>query len=395
MEIEILLAGDSAKWVLNQPRIRIGRDPRCEVNLPGARYPALATEHVTLETVNDTVKLVNVSSLGTFLNDNPASEGFVVRSGDVLRLGPGGPELSIRLTTAAADKTANFEATRVMQPDSTGPGSTRVITEPEKSGPGSTRVMAVDAGRSPQQATRAVQVEAGKEPHRETTRVIPPQGSAAASATPPAVTTPVARFGYSSDPTPRPSVAVPLSPQRSSPTPAPAPRRPNFSANAATGVSAGSEPNRVPEPRPSTAVRTQQSSKLHNDDEEDMEMLESKLKGMRVLLIANLVILVAMLAWVFQLSSQLSATQKELREMHAQVQTAVGQFTPALDKRLEVFETRMDGLDQKLKNAQEQMVSSVDAKMKSVEDRMVERMNTEIPAMLDKYINKKLAEVKH
>jgi len=91
----------------------------------------------------------------------------------------------------------------------------------------------------------------------------------------------------------------------------------------------------------------------------------------------------------------LTQTRQDLREMRVQAQTAVGQFTPSLYARLAVFEKRMDGIDGKMRAAQEQMVAGMDAKMKSTEDRLVERMNAEIPAMLDKYINKKLADVKH
>jgi hypothetical protein len=65
--------------------------------------------------------------------------------------------------------------------------------------------------------------------------------------------------------------------------------------------------------------------------------------------------------------------------MRMQAQTAVGQFTPALDARLNTFEKRMDG---------------VDAKMKDAEDRLVLRMNKEIPAMLDKYVDQKVNQAK-
>jgi cell division protein FtsB len=111
-----------------------------------------------------------------------------------------------------------------------------------------------------------------------------------------------------------------------------------------------------------------------------LRILESRLNGMRILLVVNLVVLVVLLVWIVQLNRQLSQNRDELREMRAQAQTALGQLAPSLDARLAVFEKRMDAMD---------------GKMKSAEDHLVNRMDTEIPVMLDKYINKKLAETKH
>ena len=99
MDIEIIINGESGKWVLNHPRIRIGLDPNCEVSLPPGRYPAVAGEHVVLETVSGAVSLARETPPGgqTFLNGHPAVAGAAIRTGDILRLGAGGPELRIRL----------------------------------------------------------------------------------------------------------------------------------------------------------------------------------------------------------------------------------------------------------------------------------------------------------
>jgi type II secretory pathway component PulL len=125
-----------------------------------------------------------------------------------------------------------------------------------------------------------------------------------------------------------------------------------------------------------------------------LQSMESMMKGMRALLVVNLLTIAALLGWIFLLNQQLSKNSEEVRALRGQAQGAVSQFMPSLDSRLNIFEQRMDGLDQKLKNAQDQMVSSLDAKMKSGEDQMEERMNKEIPAMLDKYISRKLGELK-
>jgi hypothetical protein len=92
-------------------------------------------------------------------------------------------------------------------------------------------------------------------------------------------------------------------------------------------------------------------------------------------------------------SKELSQTHRELGELRAQAQNAVGALTPSLDARLNVFEKRMDVMDQRVSAAQDQMIKGMDAQAKIAEDRLAARMNAEIPAMLDKYVNKKMAEL--
>jgi chromosome segregation ATPase len=154
--------------------------------------------------------------------------------------------------------------------------------------------------------------------------------------------------------------------------------------------------SRGQEPKTQTNL-TSPSAAVASGDSNGAEVrkLEGKLKAMRIMLIANLAILAVLLVLVFRLSQQLAENRDELKELRMQAQTAMGQLTPSLDARLNVFEKRMDSVDGKMKTAEDRMVTSMDAKMKTAEDRMVERMNAEIPAMLDKYINRKLTEVKH
>lgn len=365
MELEVVGLGDSARWVLSQPRIRIGRGAQCEIALAGARYAAVAAEHVTLDVASGAVKLTALAA-PVFLNENPAGEGFVVRSGDVLRLGIAGPEFRVRINEQAVPQPSH-EATRVMQVD---PSVNRAATQ----------VMAAPGAH---EATRVMQVEP-QATHAATQVISAPGSTTAATAPmqpPPAAASP-GRFGYAADAAPRTPLATPVpAPPRTPPMAVPP--RPDFSASAAPAHEA--QPPAAAQP---IAARA-------GEEEEDMEMLESKLKGLRLLLIVNLVVVVALLAFIFHLNQELTLTRQEVADLRAQAQSAVAQFTPSLDSRLSVFEKRMDSVDGKLKAAQDQMVSSVDAKMKSTEDRLVERMNAEIPAMLDKYVNKKLTEVKH
>jgi hypothetical protein len=118
MDIEIVVIGESGKRVLSDSRIRIGQDPNCEVSLQPGRYPAVAGVHLTLEVVNGAVSVAKGVPLGgeTFVNGHPAAAGAAIRSGDILRLGAGGPELRIRLLEqeAYAPPPVAHEPTRIL-----------------------------------------------------------------------------------------------------------------------------------------------------------------------------------------------------------------------------------------------------------------------------------------
>jgi hypothetical protein len=326
MDIEIGVIGKPNKWVLKQSRVRIGRNPQCEVSLPAWQFPSVYGEHLTLDVVLGTVRLSSNGDPGSeaYLNDRIAGPGSVIRSSDVLRLGVGGPELRVRLVDTVDDQTPEYEQTRVMYE------ATRDI-----SGPGSTSVSSPPASGS------------------------------------------VRRQGYSSE-------APPIVPIRhDSPLSASVSQR-RFDPPPPTAVSDApfrSQPrDRDQETKVMGAPNTSHPAAEKQVKTPDLRSLESNLKGIRILLSLNAVILLALFAWIFQLNRQISANRDELREMRAQAQTALSQLTPSLDARLSVFEKRMDGMD---------------GKMKSAEDHMVTRMDAEIPVMLDKYINKKLAETKH
>ena len=313
MDIEIIIIGESGKWVLNLPSIRIGLDPNCEVNLPQGRYPSVAGVHLVLEIVNGVVSLARGAAPGgeTFLNGHPVGAGAAIRSGDILRLGAGGPELRIRML-----ERETYVAPAVHEP-------TRVLHEP----------------------TRAI------------------TGQAAAAYSPPPPVAPAVAY---SPPPPVAPAAV---------------GKQGFTAEAGSGVPAAPR-NPVPQPAASAA------------ESEDTSMLENKVKSIHGILVVCLLIILVLLGCNIWQSWELSQTREEVQQLHAQAQNAVGQFTPALDARLAVFEQRMDGMDAKLAAAQDNMVKTLDAQTKHAEDRMVQRMNAEIPALLDKYIANKMAELK-
>jgi hypothetical protein len=315
MDIEIVVIGESSKWVLSHSRVRIGQDSRCEVNLPPGRYPAVSAEHVALEQVNGSVILVKDDQARgeTFLNGHPASDGALVRSGDILRLGAGGPELRIRLLEREAyTLPAEREPTRVIaQPAATTHDPTRVIHAP--------------------------------------TRIVSSPAATVYSAAPPASG----------------SVA-----------------RPDYSAPA--------QQESFATPPPKSAANQSAANQGVN-----MRSLEDKLKSMQNILLMNLVLTVVLLGCLVWQQRELSQNRDDVRQLNAQTQNAVGQFTPALDLRLKALDDRLDGMDAKVADAQDRLVKGMDAQTKRAEDHMVDRMNTAIPAMLDKYVADKFAVLKH
>jgi pSer/pThr/pTyr-binding forkhead associated (FHA) protein len=338
MDIEIVVLGESNKWVLNQSRIRIGQDSHCEVSLPAGKYPSLSGEHVVLEVVNGAITLAKGRRPGseTYLNGRPAVAGVELRSGDLLRLGAGGPELRIRLLEREANaRPAEYEPTRVLY-------------------------QAAPAAPDAHEPTRVM---------HEPTRVV---SGPAATTYSPAPSTPAAgaavRQGYSTQ--------ANFSGSSTPYTPPASPRRPD-AAPAGYGQTRGQE----------TAARATESESMHT--------LEQKLKSNHLLLVVNFFILALLLVLVFMQGRELAQTHKEVQELRVQAQSAMGQLTPSLDARLNVFEKRMDGMDAKIAVAQDRMVKGMDAQAKLAEDRLVERMNAEIPAMMDKYVAKKMADIKH
>jgi hypothetical protein len=349
MDIEIVVIGESSKWVLNQSRIRIGQDPNCEVSLPAGKYPAVSGEHVVLEAANGGLRLSkgNRSAGETYVNSRPADNGAVIRSGDVLRLGAGGPELRIRLLDREAyAPSAEHEPTHVM-------------SEPAPAGHEPTRVM------------------------HEPTRVISGQGATTYSPAPPPAAGAGVRPAYPTQ------TAYGGSAGAFVPTvPAAAPRRPDAPANAGP-PQVPYAPPRGQQAFPAPVVAPPPA------DGQNLRVLEGKLKSMRLILLANLALLVLLCVWVFLQGQELAQTHKELQVMHAQTQSAVSQFEPALDARLKTFDDRMDGLDAKMLAAQDRIVKGMDAQAKAAEDHMVQRMNVEIPAMLDKFVAKTVSGMKH
>jgi pSer/pThr/pTyr-binding forkhead associated (FHA) protein len=357
MEIEIEVIGKPNRWVVSQSPIRIGRGPSCEVTLPARQFPNVGTVHAELEVFNGALRLGarDASRGDLYLNDQPVEAGAFILSGDVLRLGPQGPELRV-LYTEQAPPRSTHEPTRVMQ----------VGDLP---------------GREP---TRAMQV--GDVPPREPSRT--PQPTEVPGRLPTQVmSSPVQQ----SDPSLR-GTQTPVS--------ARAPQQGYF------GDGRGSTPAK---PVATPAVRVPSPS-VPALAPAPSGALEKSLHTMQILQGASLLVIVILAVMVVRLESQVSSNHDALQALQSQNANAVSQFTPTLDTRLNAFSQRMDsldgtlrageermerGMDAKMRAAEDQLFASLDVRMKATEDRMVNRMNTDLPPLLDKYINQKLAEIKH
>jgi ribosomal 50S subunit-recycling heat shock protein len=371
MDIEIVVIGESSKWVLNQSRIRIGQDPKCEVSLPGGKYPSVSGEHVALDAVDGAVKLVKGMRAGveTFLNGHPAGDGATIRSGDVLRLGAGGPELRIRVLEQAARST-EYEPTRLLnQPAQTSYEPTRVMSE---------------QSRAPREPARVMN-EQSRTTHEPTRVISSPAAAAIPAASPPAAGA-AARPSY----TTQPARGVSSSPYTPSASAVP-PRRADTVSSGGTQAGYGQLRGQESSGQASAA----QQAATRAEESENMQTLEGKLNTLRIILAANLVVLLALFTFVYLQGLELAQTHKDLQALRVQAQSAVGTLTPSLDARLNVFEKRMDLMDEKVATAQDRMVKGMDEQAKIAEDRMAQRMNAEIPAMLDKYVNQKMVELKH
>jgi hypothetical protein len=414
MEIEIVILGEPSKWVLNQSRIRIGQDPKCEVSLPGGKYPSVSGEHVALDVVDGAVKLVKGMRAGaeTFLNGHPAGDGATIRSGDVLRLGAGGPELRIRLLEQAARSTvyeptrvlnqsaqSSYEPTRIMTEQSrttheptlamseqprSAHEPTRIISEQSRTAYEPTRVIS-DQSRATREPTRIVN-EQSRTTHEPTRVISSPAAAAIPAASPPAAGA-AARPSY----TTQPVRGVSSSPYTPSATAVPPRRADTVAASGGTQTGYG----QLRGQESSGQANGAQTAATRAAEGENMQTLEGKLNTLRIILAANLVVLLALFAYAYLQAQELAQTHKDLQALRVQAQSAVGTLTPSLDARLNVFEKRMDLMDEKVATAQDRMVKGMDAQAKIAEDRMAQRMNAEIPAMLDKYVNQKMVELKH
>lgn len=332
MQIEVQLVGKPNRWSYQQRRIRIGRDSSCDVSLSSDEFPTVSREHVVLEFNNDIVSLSDPrSGNGTYLRGQRVSSG-ILQSGDIIRLGLDGPELRISVTEAAAQTKATGAAD-LMQTQIAGAVTQTAATT--TLGSEATTFFSATVVGNP------ALVGKGTNPVGDSPTVFghaPGQDAFAAAS------------------------SLSLPPQQQ-------PRSHEIR------IALGRDPEATPQPKvpePATAPK-------RHSDIGDGQMIEQKLNSLRTLLAVNLVLAILLALGLLYEIQQIERNRKALVDMRMQAATAVGQFQPELDTRLNSFDQRMNSLD---------------GKMKDEEDHFVNRMNTEIPAMLDKYIDRKMAGAK-
>ncbi|MEE8201598.1 MAG: FHA domain-containing protein [Candidatus Acidoferrales bacterium] len=179
-----------------------------------------------------------------------------------------------------------------------------------------------------------------------------------------------------------PGVVGPTQPGQREPLPtrppatAPPPARPPTPSTAPTPAKG---PPSKPPPTPQAAMEEELSPG-------EEAMIEQRLNTLRNLLVVALGLILALGAVIVYQAQQINRNHDAIQDMRSEARTAVGQFMPDLEKRLSTFETSMG----EMQTAMEGM----DEKIKQAEDRMVRRLEREMPRILDAYLEKKLEEMR-
>ncbi len=97
MKLQLWETGQATSvYKLQQPIVRLGRDPTCEICFDSAKYPKVSGLHAELHRSGEQLTLVHCSrSNHTLLNAEPISKAVRLKVGDRLRLGVTGPELEV------------------------------------------------------------------------------------------------------------------------------------------------------------------------------------------------------------------------------------------------------------------------------------------------------------
>lgn len=163
---------------------------------------------------------------------------------------------------------------------------------------------------------------------------------------------------------PAPPVAAPT------PLPTPAPRATGAGIAAPTGYS---------------APPTEPDSSYDELTLEEQAMLERKIAVMRNLVVIVILLCLGLVGVVVYQGQEIRKTHDTLRAMQRQADSAVGQFMPSLNSRLNRFDSRLDEFEVKM--------NSLDNQMRRAEDRFVQRMDVEMPKIMDRYLQMKANEL--
>ena len=100
-------SGKSEEFPLSQFKtLTLGRDPACEVSFDADRDEIASRSHARMTLTGGNPLVVRIVDLdsrnGTFVNRRRISTEVTLSPGDVIQLGPGGPEMEFRIEPAAA-----------------------------------------------------------------------------------------------------------------------------------------------------------------------------------------------------------------------------------------------------------------------------------------------------
>jgi hypothetical protein len=157
------------------------------------------------------------------------------------------------------------------------------------------------------------------------------------------------------------------------------------------------QPARMPEPahtsqRPETNLTTSPDEEAMI--EQKLNLLRNLLIGAAIVIFLSLVLILSQMQEISAIRRNLTDTRKELADMRLEAHSALGKFYPELDTRLSRLEKNLDGMDQKMHEASDQMGQSLDQKMQQMEDRFVRRMDKETPVIMDRYLKAKQDEMR-
>lgn len=106
MNCNFELLGRDRRWTFWQQEIRIGRDPACDLALAPEEFPGVSRFHALARERQGAFWIEDQGSTGGTYRNCERVDQARLATGDVLRLGPDGPELRVRFSPASVSDVA-------------------------------------------------------------------------------------------------------------------------------------------------------------------------------------------------------------------------------------------------------------------------------------------------
>lgn len=106
MNCNFELLGRDRRWTFRQNEIRIGRDPGCDLALAQEEFRGVSRFHAVVRVLQGAFWVEDQGSTGGTYRNGERVEQARLAPGDVLRLGPDGPELRIRFSSPSVSEAA-------------------------------------------------------------------------------------------------------------------------------------------------------------------------------------------------------------------------------------------------------------------------------------------------